>query len=97
MKGSDEYEKSTEVKLINWRNAPEGHGHRGAMNTDRALCEARSTVSRAGMLGYFIWRLDVVRVEPLCQVVMLHKNFHAILCNLYIDFCIPILYNKYIK
>ena len=23
------------------------------MNTDRVLCEARSTVSRAGMLGYF--------------------------------------------
>ena len=53
MKGSDKHEKSTEVKLISWRNAPEGHGHRGAMNTDRVLCEARSTVSRAGMLGYF--------------------------------------------
>ena len=67
------------------------------MNTDRVLYEARSTVSRAEILGYFIWRLDVVRVEPFCQLVMLHKNFHAILCNLYIDFCIPILYNKYIK
>ena len=53
MKGSDKHEKSTEIQLISWRNAPEGHGQRGAMNTDRVLCEARSTVERVEILALF--------------------------------------------